>query len=218
LAKLYKPNEQIEVLTDVNKKNQAHIIEGFKFKQNGNIKDDVTISLLESILGGSTSSRLFRDLREKRHLAYTVGAHVAPHGDSGVFTLDIKTTTENHESGEKTFDNLQKSIVGFNENIERIKTEKISEEELNNAKKFMKSGFLTSAETTSGKNSMLKDSVLSLYGADYMNEMFKLIDEISVDDIYNCANYVFAGKPVYSVTATQDTLNANKEFLDSLKK
>jgi hypothetical protein len=51
-----------------------------------------------------------------------------------------------------------------------------------------------------------------------MNEMFKLIDEISVDDIYNCANYVFAGKPVYSVTATQDTLNANKEFLDSLKK
>ena len=36
-------------------------------------------------------------------------------------------------------------------------------------------------------------------------------DEITVDDIHNAANYIFAGKPVYSILATENTLKENKE-------
>ena len=44
-----------------------------------------------------------------------------------------------------------------------------------------------------------------------------MIDEITVDDIQNAARYVFAGKPIYSVLATQNTLDYNKEFFKSLE-
>jgi predicted Zn-dependent peptidase len=216
----YIPNEKIEVLTEVDNKNQANIIEGFKFKVNGNVKDNIAIELLANILGGSTSSRLFSDLREKRHLAYMVHASsdISPNEDEGLMLLRIKTTTENKETGEKTFDNLRKSIDGFNENIEKLKNEKISEEELNNAKKAMKSEMLSFTETSFGKFCELCESMSSLYGKNYKNEQFKMIDEITVDDIQNAANYVFSTKPVYSMTATQETLDANKEYLDSLAK
>ena len=54
------------------------------------------------------------------------------------------------------------------------------------------------------------------YGPTYKNQYLDMIDNITVDDIYNAANYVFSGKPLYSIVATQDTLDANKEYLDSL--
>ena len=50
-------------------------------------------------------------------------------------SLFIGTTTENQETGEQTFDNIKKSIDGFNENINRIMTEPVSAEELDAAKK-----------------------------------------------------------------------------------
>ena len=65
---------RLKYLLKLNLKNQAKIIEGFKFKHNGNLKDETCVSLLNDILGGSSSSRLFSDLREQRHLAYSVSS------------------------------------------------------------------------------------------------------------------------------------------------
>ena len=44
-----------------------------------------------------------------------------------------------------------------------------------------------------------------------------MIDKITVDDIYNAAQKIFAGKPIYSIVATSDTLDYNKEYLENLK-
>ena len=52
----------------------------------------------------------------------------------------------------KTFDNIQKSIEGFNENIQKLTSEKVSVEELESVKKAMKSSLLTFLETNYGKN------------------------------------------------------------------
>ena len=49
-----------------------------------------------------------------------------------------------------------------------------------------------------------------------LNEALKMIDSITVDDIYNTADYVFSGKPVYSILATENTLKANQEYLNKL--
>ncbi|MBQ8460400.1 insulinase family protein [bacterium] len=216
LEKVYTPVEKTEVLTDVNRKNQADIIEGFRFKTNGNIKDDNCIALLNEILGGSPSSRLFSDLRETRHLAYSVSSHYNSIGDMGVFMLTIGTTTENQETGEKTFDNVKKSIDGFNENIKKITTEKVSQEELDSAKKRLKSELFDVLELNAGKNGMISRSKETPYGMDYINKRFENIDTITVDDIYNTARNIFNSKPIYSITGTQATLEANKEYLASL--
>ena len=218
LNQVYKPIETAQVYTEANKKNQAKILQGYKFKNSGNLKDKTCVTLLNQILGGSPSSRLFMDLRETRHLAYNVGSDVYYNDDIGVFTLSIGTTTENLETGEKTFDNIKKSIDGFNDNIKKITTEKITQEELDNAKRNFKSDLLSSLETCAGKNEMIEMGNDTLYGIDYINQVFEEIDKITVDDIYNTANNVFAGKPIYSLTATQASLDANKDFLQSLTK
>lgn len=214
--KLYQPVEKTLVLTDVNKKNQANIIQGYKFKESENIKDKAAIELLDEILGGSPSSRLFMDLRETRHLAYSVHSERFSVGDMGFFTLNIGTTTENQETGEKTFDNVKKSIDGFNENIQRIMNEKVSPEELETAKKAIKNNILNYVSSTGGKTSNIFNSRYSPYGLDYMNKFYEVLDTITAEDIQAAAKYVFSGKPVYSLTATQATLDANKEYLASL--
>lgn len=218
LEKTYKPIEQPEVHTDINLKNQANIIQGFKYKNTGNIKDENCVALLNEILGGSSSSRLFSDLREKRHLAYAVSSNYKTHGDMGVFSLMIGTTTENKETGEKTYDNIQKAINGFNENINKIKTEKVSQAELESAKKRLKSELYNILEYNDGKNALVGISHNSQYGIDYLNKRYQNIDSITVDDIYYTANNIFNSKPVYSLTGTKGSIDANKEYLESLVK
>ena len=217
LQKIYKPTEKTEVFTDYNLKNQADILLGYRYKTNGNMKDSICTDLLDIILGGSSSSRLFSDLREKRHLAYAVSSSHQTVDDLGVFTLKIGTTTENKETGEKTFDNVQKSIRGFIDNIQKITTEKVSDEELELAKKKLKSSILNQLETTGGRTTTINEEFDSQYGIGFTNKIYNLIDTITADDILNTANNIFNSKPIYSVTGTIDTINANKEFFESLK-
>ena len=216
LSKCYKPNDKVQIHTVETNRNQAEIIEGFKFKQNGNIKDDTCIMLMNSILGMGQGSRLHNDLREQRHLAYLVESFYQTHGDNGVLNLYIKTTTNNSETGENTPDNIKKSIDGFNENIQKIMTQPVTDEELQKAKKAMKSGLLSSLEMNSEKNAIIGDYAATPYGVNFINEQFRIIDEITPQDIMNTARNIFANKPIYSIAATKDALEANKDYLNKL--
>ena len=57
----------------------------------------------------------------------------------------------------------------------------------------------------------------SQYGVDFDNQIFKEIDSVTREDIDKFAQKVFKNPPIYSIVASQDTLDANKEFLESLK-
>ncbi len=218
IAKVYTENPETKVLTDIYAKPQAHIIKAYKFPVNQNIKDEITLNLLDTILGGNPSSRLFQDLRESQKLAYSVHSRINIVGDIGVMELEIGTTTENKDTGEVSFDNLKKSIDGFNKHIQKMKTEHVTDAELENAKRSLKNSVLNSNESNSGKNKSIGYGLISPYGIGQENLILETIDSITADDIYNAANYIFKGKPVYSILATENTLNANKEFLDSLSK
>lgn len=217
LAKCHVQNKDTQVHTVETNRNQAEIIEGFKFKQNGNIKDETCIMLLNTILGMGQGSRLFNDLREQRHLAYMVDSAYQTLGNSGILSLMIKTTTNNTETGEKSLDNIKKSIDGFNENIEKLKTQCVTEEELEKAKRSMKSNILSSLEMDSYKNSIIGDDAATVYGINYTNKQIETIDEITPQDILNAAKNIFSQKPIYSIAATKEALDFNKDYLDGLK-
>lgn len=213
----YKTIEKPLVIAIPEAGNQAKIMETFTFKNSFNIKDIAALTLMNDILGGSSSSRLFTDLRENRKLAYNVQSNFETVGNTGLISLSIKTTTDNKETGEVSYDNLQKSIDGFNENINKIINEKVSDEELNNAKLSLKNSLLSGAESSFAKTyHLLKGVTGSYYGADYVNRMFETIDEITVDDIQRAAKYAFKNKPVYAIGATKETLLHNKEYLNNL--
>lgn len=216
LENVYTPVEKSKVYTTETNKNQATILEGFKYQQNRNVKDSVCIELLEYILGGSPSSRLFSDLREKRQLAYTVSSFSQNNGDTGIMTLQIQTTTDNKETGEKTPDNIKKSIDGFRENIKKISTEKVTSEELETAKKALKNEMLAATEKSINKNGILFDSGKNPYGINYFNKKFETIDSITAEDILNTAKNIFSQKPIYSIAGTKEAIDANKEFLQNL--
>ena len=217
LNHIYSEIPQTKVLTDTYAKPQAHIIEAYKFPVNQNMKDEITLNLLNTILGGNPSSRLFQDLRENQKLAYSVHSDLSITEDTGVVELEIGTTTDNKDTGEISYDNIKKSIEGFNNHIEKMKQEKVSDEELENAKRSLKNAILNANETNSGKNKSLEYGLVSPYGVGKENLILETIDSITSDDIYNAANYIFKGKPLYSIVATENTLKANKDFLDSLE-
>lgn len=216
MQEVFKPTEETKVLTDTDFKNQAEIIQAYKFKINGNLKDTASLVLLNTILGGNPSSRLFMDLRENEKLAYHVKSRFKSCDDTGVISLRIGTTTENKETGEQSFDNVQKSLEGFKRHIEKIKTEKVTEDELNNAKLNFKNAILNDNHDYGDKNINLILGANSPYGIFKDNQLFEEIDKITADDIYNTANYVFSTKPTYSIVATENTLKANEEYLKSL--
>lgn len=215
LQEIYTEIEKPKVLTDVHAKPQAQIIEAYKFKVNQNLKDEITLNLLNIILGGGPSSRLFNDLREKQHLAYSVHSNISLLNDIGTISLDIGTTTENLDTNEISYDNVKKSIEGFNKHIEKMKSEKVSQDELQNAKLTLRNRILNSNETNAGKNKSLEYGLISPYGINQENMILEMINEITPEDIQNAANYIFKGKPVYSILATENTLKQNKEFLNS---
>lgn len=56
----------------------------------------------------------------------------------------------------------------------------------------------------------------SPYGISRENQILEEIDKVTADDIYNAANYIFSGKPTYSVVATEDTLKYNEDYFKTL--
>lgn len=212
----FTPQQESKVLTDTHNKNQAQIIMAYKFKSNDNLKDITTLELLNAILGGSPSSRLFSDLREKQKLAYSVLSKLDKVYDTRAIHLIIGTTTENKETGEVSYDNLQKSIEGFKKHIQKLKTEKVSDEELASAKLALKNELLEQNESGADKTETLNYSLSSGYGLTRENKLLEILDTITADDIYNAANYIFKEKPVYSIVATENTLKANEKYLNSL--
>lgn len=212
----YVPVKSKNVVIQEDNKSQAEIQMGYKFKTNSNMKDSVVFSLLNMILGGNFSSRLFSDLREKQKLAYRVNSQLTGMDNSGVLSMYIKTTTDNPQTGELNYDNLKKSLDGFMFHANKLMKEPVSKGELESAKLSLKTDILDGAELTSGKSQTIMNGLRSFYGIDKSNQALELIDKITVKDIQDCANYIFSTNPTISVVATKNTLDKNNDYLKSL--
>ena len=207
LFKTYKPIEKNKLITQAEPRNQADIVQVFNFKTNFNPKDQMVFSVLNTILGGSPSSRLFEDLRETQKLAYRVESGLDFVGDTGLISLSIKTTTDNPQENIQQFDNVQKSLDGFKKHIDKLKTEPVSNEELDAAKLRLKTKFLNLLETSDSVTGVLAGSKDLVHGINTINENLRMIDEITPQDIQNAANYVFASHSITSILASQKTLD-----------
>lgn len=169
--------------------NQAQIIQGW---QVGTINDKEypELMLLNIILGASgLSSRLFLELREKKGLAYTVRTSYENHLKSSVFSIYIGT-----EPG-----NIQTSIDGFKEEIEKIKNIPVGEEELHNAKNNLigKQQFLSETNTQQA-NSMAYYSIMGK-PFNYRETVIDMIKNVTSEDLQACANKFFTDNYVLAV-------------------
>lgn len=204
----YKPIKEAKVLTAVEERAQAEITQTYTYKTTNNIDDEVKIKLMNIILGKGMSSRLFTDLREKEKLAYSVSSNLSFQNDTGIMNLTIGTTTDPETVGEGSPENAKKAIEGFNRNVNLLKTELVSEEELQQAKNKLKTSILDNRESNSDLTMQMHDYRNSAYGLNHIKQMYEAIDKITVQDIMATANYVFANPAITSIVASQNTLDA----------
>lgn len=161
--------------------NQAHIIKGWLVPTCGDA-DYPAIILLNIMLGAcGLSSRLFQELRDKKGLAYVVRSSYETYKLAGNFMIYIATAP----------DNIETCLKGFNEEIDKIKTELVSQEELDNAKTNIVGKYEFLAETNIQQAcNAAKYDVLGL-GFNYIENIKELIQTVTPDDILRCAKKYF---------------------------
>jgi predicted Zn-dependent peptidase len=135
------------------------------------------LAVLDSILGGSSSSRLFREVREKRGLAYAVGSYSEQYTDSGMVATYVGTREENVEQ--------VCSIIG-NE-LQRLRGEPVSDEELARAKESVKGRLVLSSESTAARMTRISRATLFGLPIDSLDEMLGKVDAVTVDDLTELA-------------------------------
>jgi predicted Zn-dependent peptidase len=108
-------------------------------------------SLLDGILGGSASSRLFQEIREKRGMAYAVYSFASQYTDTGQIGVYIGTRE----------DNVDACLEIMSEQIADIAAGNVQPEELTRAKDNLKGRIMLSMESTSNRMSRLGKSLIT---------------------------------------------------------
>ncbi|MFA6988752.1 MAG: pitrilysin family protein [Candidatus Gastranaerophilaceae bacterium] len=204
-----------KVIVQAEQRNQAEVVQMFRIDETGNVKDKAAILLLNEILGGGMQSRLFSDLRESQKLAYRVNSSYFETDNKGALQLKIFTTTENSAYPNQS-QNFKKSLEGFKKHINKLITELVSTDELETAKLAIKGNLMFKSESVSGKNSLLSSNLDTPYGSKYNDELFSAIDNAKADDIQKIASFYLTKPSVVSIIASQNTLQANKNYLTTL--
>jgi predicted Zn-dependent peptidase len=142
------------------------------------------LAVLDSIFGGSTSSRLFREVREKRGLAYSVGSYNEQYTDSGLVATYVGTRE----------DNVEEACAIIGAELERLRTEPVSAEELDRAKENVKGRLVLSSESTAARMTRVSRATLFDLPIDSLDEMLARVDAVDVDQLTELARELYGAE------------------------
>ncbi|PJA89728.1 MAG: hypothetical protein CO137_02730 [Candidatus Magasanikbacteria bacterium CG_4_9_14_3_um_filter_32_9] len=159
---------------------QAQLMIGFPAFEYGNPKGN-TLSVLNSILGGSMSSRLFMQIRERRGLAYMVRSGQEKFIDTGYSYIRVGLDSKN----------INKTIQIIEKELEKLRTKGVSSRELRDAKTRYRGSMSLSMEDSSSVASWFANQVMFMDKIKTPEQRIQEIEKISEDDIKKLANLVF---------------------------
>ncbi|MGE4372639.1 MAG: M16 family metallopeptidase [Xanthobacter sp.] len=140
--------------------------------------DFVPLFVLNHILGGSAfSSRLFKEVREDRGLAYSVGSHLAALDHTGMWVAS--TATKNESAGQ--------AVDLISDNFRRILTKGPTAEELKEAKSYLTGSYALRFDTSSKVAGQLLQIQLDELGKDYIDQRNALVEAVTLEDIQRVA-------------------------------
>ncbi|WP_044746883.1 M16 family metallopeptidase [Bacillus alveayuensis] len=159
---------------------QAHLCIGFHGLKVGH-EDIYSLIVLNNILGGSMSSRLFQEVREERGLAYSIFSYHSSYEDNGMLTIYGGTGKEQLDV---LFDTIQSTL-------QKLKKEGISEKELINSKEQIKGNLMLSLESTNSRMSRNGKNELLLRSHRSLDEMIEKINEVNRESIHKIIEHTF---------------------------
>jgi predicted Zn-dependent peptidase len=142
------------------------------------------LAVLDAIFGGSTSSRLFREVREKRGLAYSVGSYHEQFTDQGLVATYVGTRA----------DNVEEACAIIGAELARLRSEPVSEEELARAKESVKGRLVLSSESTAARMTRISRATLFGLPIESLDEMLAKVDAIQVEELTELAAELYGAE------------------------
>jgi predicted Zn-dependent peptidase len=139
------------------------------------------LRVLEGILGGTSSSRLFQEVRERRGLAYSVFSFSSLFATTGEVGLYVGTRP----------DNLAEALAVVAKELERCVEDPASEAELTRSRENLKGRVVLSLESTGARMSRLGSSVLNELPILSVDEVIERIDAVGIADLRELAQELF---------------------------
>ena len=131
------------------------------------------LRVLDNILGGTSSSRLFQEVRERRGLAYSVFSFNSQHAQTGEVGLYVGTRPEN----------LAEAVAVVADELARFADTPASDEELIRARENVKGRLVLSLESTSARMNRLGPAILNDVPILSVDEVIERIDAVTLDDL-----------------------------------
>ncbi|BCJ85316.1 M16 family metallopeptidase [Effusibacillus dendaii] len=161
---------------------QAHIClstTGFAF----DAPEVYPLILLNNIVGGSSSSRLFQEIREERGMAYSVYSYYASYRDGGTFGVYAGTSP----------DQAQQVVDLTYQILAAVADKGVTEEELRKAKEQVKGSLMLSLESTVSRMNRVGKNELLLNKQVTLDETINRINEVSIDRLKQIAGQICGG-------------------------
>lgn len=146
--------------------------------------------ILSTILGGSMSSRLFQNIREKEGISYSISSFYSSYSDTGVFGIYCATLPEKYERAVELIVAECRDIIGTG----------ITDEELQDAKDFMRGNLLLSLESVEMRMAWLAKDEITFRKNFTFKDIIESINRVTQDDFRNICDRVF-GKKKLSVVS-----------------
>jgi len=151
----------------------------------GLARDDArrfVLRVLDTIFGGTSSSRLFQEVREQRGLAYAVSSFTGQYADTGQVGLYVGTRP----------DNLAPALEVIARELERLRRDPASAEELARAKENLKGRVVLSLESTGARMNRLGSHILGGVPLLSVDEVIAGIDAVTREGLVALASELFA--------------------------
>jgi len=137
--------------------------------------------ILNSLLGGGMSSRLFQNIRERQGLAYAIYSDLSPYRDTGCLCVYAGTS---RESAGKVVQSVVRELF-------RLKSETVSAEELRRSKDQLKGSLMLSLESSTSRMSSLARQEMYFDHFFTLDELIERIEAVSADDLRAMAEEFF---------------------------
>jgi predicted Zn-dependent peptidase len=140
------------------------------------------LRVLDTIFGGTSSSRLFQEVRERRGLAYAVYSFTSAYQDTGQIGLYVGTRA----------DNLAQALGVVGCELAHVMREPATAEELHRAKENLKGRVVLALESTGARMNRLGSEVLAGEELMAIDEVVRRIDAVTQDDLVGLAQDLWA--------------------------
>jgi predicted Zn-dependent peptidase len=192
-----------QVITRTKELEQSHVCLGTDSYPQSH-EDRYVSYILNTILGGSMSSRLFQNVREKRGLAYSVFSGLSAYRDAGNIT--IYAGCSNEAVGEV--------IDLCVEELRQLKREPVPESELRRAQDHLKGSLMLSLENTASRMSHLARQEIYFDRHFGLDETLAGVQRVTVDDVRRVASDLFSNGSLAATVLGPSIPKVTRERLD----